>query len=115
MGVIIIDIVHLGLWLIIGLLLCCLTYGLWTAYRNNKPWNSIGNVAMAGIILLSIGYDLKMEIFAMLGLGVFLGLVAIFLSNLYHKNLRIDDAFFFLITAALLIANSSQIHLIVTY
>lgn len=115
MGVILIDIVQLGLWLIIGLLVCCLVYGLWTAYKNNKPWNSIENVAMASIILLSIGYNLKMELFAILGLGVFLGLVAIFLSNLYHKNLKVNDAFFFLITTALLIANASQIHLIVTY
>ena len=109
------DIARLVLWLSIGLLTCHLVYSLWKDYKNNKPWNSIGNVAMAGIILLSIGYYLKMELFAILGLGVFLGLVAISLSNLYHKNLRIDDAFFFLITAALLIANSPQIHLIVTY
>jgi len=109
------DIVRLGLWLIIGLLICCLVYGLWTAYRNSKPWNSIRNVAMASIILLSIGYDLKMEIFALLGLGVFMGLVAIFISNLYHKNLKVNEAVFFMINAALLIANLSQIHLITTY
>ena len=112
---ILMDIASLGLWLSISLLICCVIYGLWTAYRNNEPWNSIKNVAVACIIPLFIGYDLKMEIFVTLGLGVFMGLTAIFLSNLYHRNLKLNDVVLFLASVVVLMINSSQIYLIFTY
>jgi hypothetical protein len=111
----IMDIASLGLWLSIGLLMCYLVYGLWIAYRNDKPWNSVRNVAIACLILLFIGYDLKMEIFVTLGLGVFMGLTAILLSNLYHRNLKLNDIILFLASVVVLMINSSQIYMIFTY
>ena len=109
------DIASLGLWLSIGLLICYLMYNLWMDYKNGNPWNSIRNIATACIILLFIGYGLKMEIFVTLGLGVFLGLVAIFLSNLYHKNLRINDTALFIISIIVLMINWPQIYTIFTF
>ena len=109
---IIIDIASLGLSICIGLLTCYLIYGLWTAYRNNKPWNSIRNIATACIILLFIGYDLTMEIFVTLGLGVFLGLIIIFFSNLYYKNLKLNEVVLFLMSVIVLIINLPQIYMI---
>ena len=73
------DIASLVLWICIGLLTCYLVYRLWRNYRNNKPWNSIRNTAVACIILLFMGYDLTMEIFVTLGLGVFFWLNTHFL------------------------------------
>jgi len=107
-------IARLGLWISIGLLICYLVYGLWTSYKNNEPWNSIRNVFTTCIILLFIGYDLKMEIFVTLGLGVFLGLTFIFLSKLYHRNLKVNDVVLFMASIVVLMINLPQIHLIVT-
>jgi len=106
------DIARLVLWICIGLLTCYLIYGLWTAYRNNKPWNSIRNVAVACIILLFIGYDLTMEIFVTLGLGVFFGLILIFFSNLYRKNLKLNDVALFLMSLVVLMINLPQLYMI---
>lgn len=106
------DIACLVLWICIGLLTCYLAYRLWENYRNNKPWNSIRNVAVACIILLFIGYDLTMEIFVTLGLGVFFGLILIFFSNLYHRNLKLNDIVLFLMSVVVLMINLPQIYMI---
>lgn len=106
------DIARLVLWTCIGLLTCHLVYRLWMDYKNNKPWNSIRNVAVACIILLFIGYNITMEIFVTLGLGVFFGLILIFFSNLYHKNLKLNDIILFLMSVVVLAINWPQIYMI---